>query len=264
MTWRKTNTAFLTSTRRRSHITVFAAAMMFAAGCVHHKPGETGGVDLAGYDTPVYTIEASDASEIAILVQKFNLDVVSRSGGALTFRAPATVLSELENFGYAVTSPNPGRVQTRVVRLLRAGAEEPDFGKLGVTFINREENYWVVSGDLVTLRGLVEQGWSIAPVEGDEPRPRPIIVRVQNLDDLERLKTTGMEIWTAFPDDPAWERVIKRPTNNEFGPQEYVDVEATLAARRRLWLTSPILVEGAAFDAQIDEIEALGFSYERN
>lgn len=229
------------------------------AGCVHHPKGDAGGVDLVGDPSPIYAVTVSDAIEAEILAQKFELEVVNLAGDQFLFRASEAVLSELPNFGYAVSQPGNRQVQQRVVRLLKQGSNEPDFEALGVGFINREDGYWVISGSLERLERLVEQGWSIAPISAGEPTPRGVKVKVPTYDDLDRISAIGLEVWTAYADDPAWNDVVKRPLGGDVGPREAIDVEATLAARQRLLRTRPIIVEGAAVDHQIDILRSLGF-----
>ncbi|MEL6379613.1 MAG: hypothetical protein AAGK25_07575 [Pseudomonadota bacterium] len=238
-------------------------AFLILVGCVSKPPGKNGGVDLIGDKRPIHAIAVTDPDEIQILSQKYPIEIVGQSKGSLLFRAENDTLIALRNFGYESFDEEPGRVQRRVVRLLRQDRQAPDFETLGLTFINREDAYWVVSGDLIALRNLVRSGWSIEPLEDFEPWYRAIVVKLSSASDLEVLIRTGMEVWTAYPDDPARNDVAKKEFEGEFGTRSVIDIEATLQAREKLFLASEIIVEGQAFDYQIDQIEALGFSVER-
>ncbi|MGF1543598.1 MAG: hypothetical protein ACFB00_03695 [Parvularculaceae bacterium] len=219
-------------------------------------------MDLAPDDRPTLRVDVADADEAAILRQELGVEIVdARMGGAVVV-ANAAQAAALKDLGYQLSENDPYKSELRLVRLLRNGRDEPDFAALGLKLYNREAGYWTVSGDLASVRAAVAAGWSIEAVSSDEPRPRSIRVALPDKSALDAVYAVGFDVWAVYPAEPP--KTIYRPDRDlgEFevaGARERrIDVEATRAAREKQFEEGPIVVDGAAFDAEIDALRKRG------
>lgn len=190
------------------------------------QPGSIEGVSLEPPDRPILSVTVGDTIEAALIQQQLQVEPVRVEGNTFYFYERPDLRARLEALGYEPARANPHEVTRRVVRLSLGGAApREDVRRFGVRVINRERDYWVVTASVASLRTLVEAGYSIAAVRDPEPRPREVRVYPTSRQELERLG--GL-----------------------------MDIFAALETREGF------VVEGAAFDEQIDELRALGFRVE--
>ncbi|MEO1086098.1 MAG: hypothetical protein AAFY88_17805 [Acidobacteriota bacterium] len=218
--------------------------LVMLGGCCHVKPPPGGPtVSLEPDDPrPVVSVNVADSDEAELLVQELDLEVVRVSDGALYFFESEAARPSLEKLGYQLTRRNLYDVYRRVVRMDDAVAEE-ELPRLGVQLINRERNGFTVVGSLAALRALERAGARLRPIGDPGPRPRQIKLVVESTEDVRRIGAMDVDIYSA-------ERRRGDPA-----PEE---IEGQTSAQTRY-----ITVFGAAFDYQIDRLEAAGYSVER-
>ena len=172
---------------------------------------------------PRYSITTEDPDEVALLAERLKLRNVRVAGRTLYFAADDRQLQQLRELGYQVERADPERVDSRVLRVHRRGTEEELRGH-GVTVINREQGYWIVSGTLAQLRQLVAAGYRLEALGRDEPRPRWIRVVATTADDVQRVANLQIDIFSV----------------------------ADSAGR--------FIIRGSAMDVQIDRLREAGFT----
>jgi len=112
------------------------------------------------------------------------------------------------------------------VRVYRRG-DEAEMLRSGVTLINREPDYWVVTGTLRQVGNLRTAGYRITALGPNEPLPREVRIRL-------RAGQSALVL----------------------GPFE-LDIYSVNSTRTGVEVTA------GAFDAQIDALRAAGYTVER-
>lgn len=211
-------------------------ATLLVSGCGPMAKQST--VSLAPNDPrPIVSVHVADVDEAALLMQHLALDVVRVEGLTAYFFDDPNKRVRLAQLGYEIKQQNSHDVFRRVVRIDRS-VPETDLIAQGIKIINRQEKYLVIDATLGQLRALVRSGSQITAVAGNEPRPRQIRIVVDTLDDVARIGEVGVDIYSAKPErtDPG----VSDDRN-----------------RRR-----KIVINGAAFDFQIDQIKSAGYGIE--
>lgn len=203
-------------------------AVVFLGACAA-MPIDTGG-DTPTLEPPdprpVLAIEVADDIEVDLLKQQLKLEAVRRDGRWLYFYEAGDISDRLVQYGYQPQRANVYDVFRRVVRVRRQG-EEDALGEFGVTLINREETYWVVEGALANLRALERAGFRLEVLGTNEPRPREIRVSLRSRNDVQRIAEMHVDIFSVGETKAGW------------------------------------VLTGAAFDHQIDRMQAAGFEVNR-
>jgi hypothetical protein len=203
---------------------LIVAAALLPLSCAPKPAPPTGGpatsaADLERLDArPTYRIQVDDADEAAIVQQEMKLDVVRVAGRDMDFHADAAQLARLKDSDYQVQQLDPQQNTFRVVRIPRRGKEAALLQSTGVTLINREEDYWVVRASVAQLKLLRNAGYKVAPLD-HEVRPRDVRILVNEPADVQRVNEMHVDIFSARRDPKG-----------------------------------KIVIEGAAFDAQIDAL----------
>lgn len=198
--------------------------LILVAGCATAPGGGTTDVPLEPPRQPIVAVNVGDSVEAALLQEKLAVVPVRVEGGRLYLEDREGVRRNLEALGYEVATVNPYDAHQRVVRISMGGRAPERVEQLGLQVINREADHWVVRGSLGALRAAVDAGYRISLVRDPEPRPRQVRVTVGSTADVIKLGGL-MDIYNV--------------------------------AEKR-----PVVVDGAAFDAQIDRIRSLGFTVE--
>lgn len=172
---------------------------------------------------PRYAVTVDDPDEIALLTDRLKLRGARVSGQRLHFAADERQLQQLRELGYEVGRVDPEQLDSRVLRVMRRETEEELRG-FGVTVVNREDSYWIISGTLAQLRQLAANGYRLASITPDEPRPRWVRVEVGTQDDVQRVANYQVDIFSV----------------------------ADSAGR--------FVIRGAALDMQIDRLRQAGFA----
>lgn len=175
---------------------------------------------------PIAAITVGDANEASLLVQELSLEPVLREGNRLYFVADPRVTQRLRDLGYAPQSADILQVERRTVRVYRRGGEA-EMLRSGVTLINREPDYWVVTGPLGQIASLRAAGYRISALGPNEPRPREVRIRL-----------------------PAGQSSLV------LGPFQ-LDIYSVYSA------ATGVEVTAGAFDSQIDALRAAGYNVER-
>jgi hypothetical protein len=219
--------------KHRFAVAASVAALLVASACRRPAPPvetppptvpPTQGVVLPAPSTePRYAITTTDPDEIALLAERLRLRQVLVAGSTLYFAADEPQLQQLRELGYEVGRVDADQVDGRVLRVQRRGTEEA-LREFGVTVINREPAYWIISGKLAQLRRLVAAGYRLEALAPDEPRERWIRIEVPTRDDVQRVANFQVDI---------------------FGV-------ADSAGR--------FIIRGAAMDMQIDRLRQAGFT----
>jgi len=212
------------------------AALACMVACKPALEGEP--VNLEPNDPrPILSLEVGDSDEAALLVQELDLEPVRMEGSTLYFFENDDQLNRLKELGYELRQQNSYEVFRRVVRIDRTVPEE-ELRASGIRVINREENYLVVEGSLAKLRALERAGSSMVAVGGHEPRPRQVRITAESMDDVAEIGAMAVDIYSVERADRA------KPDRAE----QYRDGE--------------IVVLAGAFDYQIDQLTAAGYSVE--
>jgi hypothetical protein len=175
---------------------------------------------------PIAAITIGDANEASLLVQELSLEPVRTEGNRLYFVADPRVTQRLRDLGYAPESADILQVERRTVRVYRRG-DEAEMLRSGVTLINREPDYWVVTGPLRQIAALRTAGYRIAALGPNEPRPREVRIRLPASQSSLVLGPFQLDIYSVY----------SAPTGVE--------------------------VTAGAFDSQIDALRAAGYNVER-
>lgn len=215
---------------------------MIPALCYALSPQEEGErVDLTLNDSrPIYSISVEDGAEVALLKQQLKLEPIYTKGLTLYFIETEGIIKRLQELGYAPVRADAYQVFKRVVRVHKKGLEdelmvsedelkvrEDALTKTGVKLINREQNYWVVSGNLSQLSTLERSGYRITKAGTHELRPREVRILVKSREDV------------------AWVGSI------------HIDIYSVKETE------SGIFVYGGAFDNQIDQIRNKNFKVDK-
>lgn len=207
---------------RTAHLTLIGCCLALASGCGPAHRFEP--VDLTPPDRrAVLQVEVADASEARLLEEHLDADVVRQEGATLYLYDAAGLRARLEAAGYAPAEANPDRVHHRVVRVVRRGAEAA-LDSIGVQVINREPTHWVVRGSLGQLRALVQRGYTLGAVLGDEPRPRQVRIVVPDASAVPGVGVIGVDIYGHLQEADGY------------------------------------VIHGGAFDFQIDELRYQGYT----
>lgn len=196
----------------------------------------TGACSSAGYGTSVSleptvierveSIAVADASEIELLMQELSLRPVRVEGNRLYYVATPALTNRLREIGYTPSAADMQQVERRTVRIQRRG-EEAALLRSGVSLINRETDYWVVSGTLQQLRDLRGRGYSVTGVGTGEPRTREVRIQLPAGQTSLALAAFQLDIYS----------VRTTPTGVE--------------------------ITAGAFDSQIDALRSAGYAVER-
>lgn len=214
----------------------FCIALLFAVAGCKHAPGYGGapGVDLEPPREPILAVGVGDAIEAALLEQQLRLVPVRLDGTTLYLYDRGDIRARLASLGYEPQRVNGAEVARRVVRVsLQGGAPRDDLSKFGVNVINREREHWVVTGTVAALRALAGAGYRLEPVRDPEPRPRQVRIRARSAEDVGKLGGI-VDIYSV-------ERA-GRPNEQQ--------------------REGAVIVYGAAFDSQIDQVRELGMEVE--
>ena len=175
---------------------------------------------------PVYTLEVGDAAEIELLRQQLGLEVVHAQLPLVYFYGDKQgLLVRLADMGYAKPkAQNLDTVYIQYAKLVgKYNAEE--LSKLGVKMLNHEKDHWVVYGNLSSLKVARDKGYSLEKLNY-EPRPREIEIRVNSAEDVQKIAGLQVDIISV----------------------QQLDKEKAF------------IVQGTAYDAQIDALKKLNFT----
>lgn len=212
----------------RLSVATFAVALL-AAACSSATTAGTSKVDLAPHTKlPVYQVAIEDPGEAAIIMQQLKITPMLVESHTMYFVDSAGAAKRLREAGYEPARASAEQIETRIVHVPVRGAE-PELLATGVKLINREKDYWVVSGTLAQLALLPRLGYTLEPM-GADPRPREVRVTVASKADVQAVNAMGVDIYGSMP--------AKEPKG-------------------------AIVILGGAFDAQIDAMEKAGYKVER-
>jgi hypothetical protein len=198
-----------------------------AAACA--TPAGTSKVDLAPHSKlPLYQVAIEDPDEAALITQQLKIAPMLVEAHTMYFLDSGGAAKRLAAAGYEPKRAAAENVESRIVRVPVQGTEA-ELMATGVTLINREKDYWLISGTLAQLSLLPRMGYSLDPMGGD-PRPREVRVTVPSRADVQAINAMG------------------------------VDIYGTVAAKDP---KGAIVITGGAFDAQIDAMEKAGYKVER-
>lgn len=172
------------------------------------------------------SIAVADASEIELLTQELSLRPVRVEGNRLYYVATPGLADRLREIGYTPSAADIQQVERRTVRVQRRG-DEAELLRSSVSLINRETDYWVVSGTLRQLRDLRTRGYSLTGVGRGEPRTREVRIRLPAGQTSLALAAFQLDIYS----------VRTTPTGVE--------------------------ITAGAFDSQIDALHSAGYAVER-
>jgi hypothetical protein len=175
---------------------------------------------------PISSIAIGDANEVSLLVQELSLKTLRADGGRLYFVTNDRLTQRLRELGYAPEPADIMQVERRTVRVYRRG-EEAEMLRSGVALINREAEYWIVTGTLRQVTFLRAAGYRVTALGSNEPLPREIRIRLPAGGSTLVLGAFELDIYSVY--------------------------------RSR----SGVEVTAGAFDAQIDALRAAGYSVER-
>ena len=179
-------------------------------------------VDLSPRDaTPLYRIEVADAEEVALVRQQLGVEVVQAEGRIAIVRLTPARVADLRRAGYEPVPVDPRTVEYRVVRI--EGRDEEALLRSGVQLLVRERGSWVVRGSLQQLDLLQQAGYRLSHLER-EVHPREVRIHAPAREDIQRVYDLGVDIFAVHE---------SRTEGN--------------------------VIEGAAFDGQIDELRRRGY-----
>jgi hypothetical protein len=206
------------------------AVALIAAACSSATSAGTSKVSLAPHTKlPLFQVAIEDPGEAAIIMQQLKIAPVLVEAHTMYFVDSAGAAKRLSEAGYELKPASAVQIETRIVHVPIHGAET-ELLSTGVTLINREKDYWVISGTLAQLALLPRLGYSLEPM-GDEPRPRSVRVTVASSADVQAVNAMG------------------------------VDIYATMAAKEP---KGAIVILCGAFDSQIDAMEKAGYKVVRD
>ncbi len=203
--------------------------VVLAISCTTVK---TGDLEPAS-KVPVYSITVEDATEAAILEQELKLQILKIEGNQLYYSDENGAMADrLVQFGYnRPTKEDPYQVNKTYRMLLLKSVKDSlpvmlaKVKELKITLINQEKDHWVLYGSLADLKQLQAQGYQLTKLNY-ELRPREIKVEVESREDIQKIANLGVDIFSSAS-----------------------------SQTRRI-----IIVEGSAFDHQIEEIRKMGFT----
>lgn len=176
-------------------------------------------------ERPVSAISVEDATEVDILQEQTGIEIVKVELPLVYFHSDKTdVLAALKSAGYEEPKrQEPLQVYT-AYGMVSGEQNMERIASFGLKLLNREKDHVVVFGNLDQLQAAAKGKLNIKKLDY-EPRPREIVVQVNSPADVEKLAAIQVDIFASYPDE---------------GKQG-------------------IIVEGAAFDFQIDQVKSLGF-----
>ncbi|MGK2962597.1 MAG: hypothetical protein ACSLFK_10690 [Gemmatimonadaceae bacterium] len=202
-----------------------AIVLLFAGACT--SAGNVPAVSLEPSVTGrVESIAVADASEMELLTQQSSLRPLRVDGNRLYYVSTPGLADQLRAIGYTPSAVDMQQVERRTVRVHRRG-DEAELLRSGISLINRETDYWVVSGTLQQLRDLRGRGYSVTGVGRGEPRTREVRIRLPAGQSSLALAGFQLDIYS----------VRSTPTGVE--------------------------ITAGAFDSQIDALRSAGYSVER-
>ena len=193
---------------------------------------KTGDLEPAS-KVPVYSIMVEDATEAAILEQELKLQILKMEGNQLYyFDEKGAMTDRLVEFGYnRPTKEDPYQVNKTYRMLLLKNVKDSlpalaaQLKELKLTLVNQEKDHWVLYGSLSALQQFQSKGYQLAKLNY-ELRPREIKVEVGSREDIQKIANLGVDIFSS-----------------------------SSSQTRRI-----IIVDGSAFDHQIEEIRKMGFT----
>lgn len=202
---------------------------VFIQSCTTAK---TGDLEPAS-KLPVYSIKVEDATEAAILEQELKLQILKLEGNQLYYSDEKGAMGDrLVQFGYdRPTKEDPYQVNKTYRMLLLKSVKDSlpalaaKLKELKLSVINQEKDHWVLYGSLAALQQVQSKGYQLAKLNY-ELRPREIKVEVESREDIQKIANLGVDIFSSAS-----------------------------SQTRRI-----IIVEGSAFDHQIEEIRKMGFT----
>lgn len=205
---------------------IFIALGSFAVAACSATP-RRGSLSLSPRETrPIAAITVGDANEVSLLVQELSLQTLRADGNRLYFVADSRTTQRLRDLGYTPEPADILQVERRTVRVYRRG-DEAEMLRSGVTLINRETDYWIVTGTLRQVTSLRTSGYRVTALGSNEPLPREVRIRL-----------------------PAGQNALV------LGRFE-LDIYSVYSARTGVEVTA------GAFDSQIDALRAAGYNVER-
>ncbi len=170
----------------------------------------------------VYHTRVGDAAEAELLHQQLGIEIKNLVMNDLFFYAGSdSIVRNVSALGYSVDTSDLRRVYSQVVRV--EGGDEKVLSRFGVQVINRDKGSLVVRGTLEGLSNLRNSGSRLVALDA-EVRPREIVITVRDQSDVQHIYELGVDIFTAVKDS-----------------------------------TGRFVVNGSAFDFQIDSLRSLNY-----
>jgi len=220
--------------------------LLFLSGCEPKLEGKPVNLELND-PRPILSVQVADADEARLLAQKLRFDIVRIEGHTVFFYEDAKLLPDFVALGYELEKKNAYDVFRRVVRINRT-VPETELLTNGVRVINREKDYLIVEASIGVLRALKRNGAQMVTIQGNEPKPRPIRIVVKSTKDVARIGAMAIDIYSAKPE-------AKKPEDKKSVDSDKVSTLSDYAKRK-------IVVNGGAFDFQIDQLKQAGYSVE--
>ncbi len=175
---------------------------------------------------PVYAVQVADATEAELLQQQLGLEIVRADLPAVYFYGDRqNVLAQLEAIGYAKPElQRPVQFYHHYAKLVGKWEEKTVLDS-GLKIINRERDHVVVYGSLDNLQTARSRGLTLLKLDY-EIHPREIELRVRTVADIQTVANL------------------------------HVDIVSVGQAEKG----ESYIVQGTAFDSQIDELKKLGFT----
>lgn len=214
----------------------YIVLFLMLAGCDGKLKGKP--VSLKPNDSrPILSLQVADVQEAELVVQQLEIEVIRTEGPTIFFFKDASKLPRLAELGYSVKRESSYDVYRRVVRIDRS-ISEAELVKSGIWVINREKDSLIINATIGQLKALVRGGSQIVAILGHEPRPRQIRIVVDSKQDVAKIGAMQIDIYSAKP-------------------QQRKPIETPRKDRK-----VPIVIHGAAFDYQIDQLKENNYSIE--
>lgn len=204
-----------------SYFTIIAFSIIVVSCQIHPKSSPF----ALPNERPIYTITVADATEVDILKQETGIELVKVELPLVYFYGDkAVVMDALKAAGYE--SPQKQdllQVYSSYGKII-GKVNEDKLKEYNLQILNREKDHIVVWGNLSVLQRANKNGLTISTLDY-EPRPREVVIVVKSLVEVQKIADLQVDIFSSHADE-------KR---------------------------SVVIVEGAAFDYQIDKLKSLGY-----